>query len=139
MINYYHFFFALFTMKTFFNYIIKLIEFTKCSQVNDLGAKFFLLIWKHWLSYLKLIASLEHFFYIYLEKFDLAMRDAYLVPITYWLYFSNIVWPFNVNLVSYDFAWTGCAADWRSTSLKFYKNVEEKEPASAPTTTSSQL
>jgi len=44
MINYYHFFFALFTMKTFFNYIIKLIEFTKCSQVNDLGAKFFLLI-----------------------------------------------------------------------------------------------
>jgi len=32
---------------------------------------------------LKLIASLEHFFYIYLEKFDLAMRDAYLVPITY--------------------------------------------------------
>jgi hypothetical protein len=126
-------------MKTFFNYIIKLIEFTKCSQVNDLGAKFFLLIWKHWLSYLKLIASLEHFFYIYLEKFDLAMRDAYLVPITYWLYFSNIVWPFNVNLVSYDFAWTGCAADWRSTSLKFYKNVEEKEPASAPTTTSSQL
>jgi len=139
MINYYHFFFALFTMKIFFNYIIKLIEFTKCSQVNDLGAKFFLLIWKHWLSYLKLIASLEHFFYIYLEKFDLAMRDAYLVPITYWLYFSNIVWPFNVNLVSYDFAWTGCAADWRSTSLKLYKNVEEKEPASAPTTTSSQL
>jgi hypothetical protein len=61
------------------------------------------------------------------------MRDAHLVPSIYWLYFSNIVWPFNVNLVSYDFAWTGCA------SLKFYKNVEEKEPASVPTTTSSQL